>query len=310
MKLIAIIIIAALVAAGGNLFKAKPVETELGEWSVQALRDNALDWPRVEMDGRDAYIYGEAPDRAARQQTLSVVDDVWGIRRAHDRMTLSGDQEAEADEAVTDPGDADETPQPVARLDNADSETAGLRSPSDTDADISNSLPADDASEGADDMAGSQDGETVDDSGTPDDSALANTEPATSDPAPSVQAVCQSEFDAAISEENVQFAFNSAQIDPASYVLLDRIVEIATNCPDGMLEVGGHTDNVGTAEANRGVSARRAQSVAAYLIASGIPETRVVAVGYGLDVPIASNDNEEGRAINRRVEFTLLDEEE
>jgi outer membrane protein OmpA-like peptidoglycan-associated protein len=70
------------------------------------------------------------------------------------------------------------------------------------------------------------------------------------------------------------------------------------------MEIGGHTDNTGDADRQLALSQQRADAVRAYLIQQGVPEAMLVAKGYGDARPIASNDTEEGRFRNRRVEFT------
>ena len=73
------------------------------------------------------------------------------------------------------------------------------------------------------------------------------------------------------------------------------------------VEIGGHTDNVGSHDINIQLSQRRAVAVKNYLTSKGIESKRITAVGYGETKPIVSNDDEEGgRAINRRVEFKVL----
>ena len=74
--------------------------------------------------------------------------------------------------------------------------------------------------------------------------------------------------------------------------------------PDLKLEVGGHTDNVGTAESNLSLSDARAKSVMKYLSDKGIVASRLTAKGYGQMSPVADNRGEDGRAKNRRVELT------
>ena len=76
--------------------------------------------------------------------------------------------------------------------------------------------------------------------------------------------------------------------------------------PHIRVEVSGHTDNSGQATYNKQLSEKRAQSVYDYLIQKGIPKTNLVTVGYGPDRPVASNDTEEGRRQNRRIEFKII----
>jgi outer membrane protein OmpA-like peptidoglycan-associated protein len=72
------------------------------------------------------------------------------------------------------------------------------------------------------------------------------------------------------------------------------------------VEIGGHTDNSGSDVYNRQLSEKRAMSVYDYLTAAGIDKKRLLLKGYGPDVPVASNDTEEGRQLNRRIEFRII----
>jgi OOP family OmpA-OmpF porin len=73
------------------------------------------------------------------------------------------------------------------------------------------------------------------------------------------------------------------------------------------VEVQGHTDNVGAAEANRNLSAQRAEAVRQYLIGAGVEAGRMTAVGYGEDLPVADNTTDAGRQANRRVDLVRTD---
>ena len=72
------------------------------------------------------------------------------------------------------------------------------------------------------------------------------------------------------------------------------------------IEIGGHTDNIGSDEYNKDLSLRRAENVYYYLISKGIDEKRMSYKGYGESQPIATNETEEGRALNRRTEFKIV----
>jgi OOP family OmpA-OmpF porin len=72
------------------------------------------------------------------------------------------------------------------------------------------------------------------------------------------------------------------------------------------IEVGGHTDNRGRDATNQRLSAERAQAVAAYFAAHGADASRIRAVGYGKARPVAANDTDEGRQLNRRVEIIII----
>lgn len=101
----------------------------------------------------------------------------------------------------------------------------------------------------------------------------------------------------------VNFAVDKADILPASRPQLEQVLALLRDNPSLKLSVEGHTDDTGQAARNRELSQQRAQSVVAALTAGGIDAARLVAAGYGAERPVASNDSEEGRARNRRVEL-------
>jgi OOP family OmpA-OmpF porin len=101
----------------------------------------------------------------------------------------------------------------------------------------------------------------------------------------------------------VLFDFDSDDIKPEAYPLLNEVLTILKKNPQLSVEIQGHTDNVGSAEYNQTLSEERAQAVMDYLVKNGIDPQRVSSTGYGLTRPVASNDTDEGRAKNRRVEL-------
>ena len=107
----------------------------------------------------------------------------------------------------------------------------------------------------------------------------------------------------------IEFEFNKATIKPNSYEILDQVAQVFIENPIFIVEVQGHTDNVGNDEYNLDLSERRAQAVRTYLVNKGVPAERLTAKGYGPHKPITTNDTAEGRAINRRVEFSIAFEE-
>lgn len=106
----------------------------------------------------------------------------------------------------------------------------------------------------------------------------------------------------------VTFETNRSSLTSASNVALDRVAESLLANPDVRIEIGGHTDNTGSNATNQRLSLQRAQSVKAYLVRKGVRPDRLETVGYGPDNPIATNDTDEGRRQNRRVELKLLEE--
>jgi outer membrane protein OmpA-like peptidoglycan-associated protein len=105
---------------------------------------------------------------------------------------------------------------------------------------------------------------------------------------------------------NIFFDFNKSFLRPESYPELDRVVKMMNDNPSLEIELGGHTDNIGSAEYNYKLSDDRANSVLQYILSKGISSKRLSAKGYGKDKPVATNDTDEGRQLNRRVEFTII----
>lgn len=105
---------------------------------------------------------------------------------------------------------------------------------------------------------------------------------------------------------NVFFATDSYVLEDASKTELNKLVELLANNPGLQVEIGGHTDSVGGDAENLTLSERRAGAVVDYLVANGIEVGRLKAKGYGETQPVASNDTEQGRALNRRTEMKIV----
>ena len=132
----------------------------------------------------------------------------------------------------------------------------------------------------------------------------APTAQATAPEAPAVQA-CETSLASIVAGRTIEFATGSASISSASDPVLDALAKAAVTCP-GVVQVEGHTDDQGTAEANRGLSEARAKAVVAALQARGMLAERLRAQGFGPDRPVADNATDEGRARNRRIEFHVI----
>lgn len=110
--------------------------------------------------------------------------------------------------------------------------------------------------------------------------------------------------------DNVLFNRGTTNLVDSSYAELDKVIEMMEQNPGIEIELGGHTDNRGSAKANLKLSQERVDEVKQYLVENGIDEGRITGKGYGSLRPIASNKSEETRKLNRRVEFTILKNEE
>ena len=108
---------------------------------------------------------------------------------------------------------------------------------------------------------------------------------------------------------NVFFNTGSYELLEASGAELDRVVKLLTENPNLRVEIGGHTDDVGTVASNQILSEHRAKAVVNYLVLNGIAANRLQSKGYGLSQPIDTNDTETGRARNRRTEIKVIGNE-
>ncbi len=107
---------------------------------------------------------------------------------------------------------------------------------------------------------------------------------------------------------NIFYDFDKATLRDESKGELERLVQLMVDNKTIRIELSSHTDNRGTEEYNIRLSQERAQSVVDYLISKGISNERLVAKGYGKSIPVATNDTDEGRQLNRRTEFKILSE--
>ncbi len=106
--------------------------------------------------------------------------------------------------------------------------------------------------------------------------------------------------------EGVTFEFNKARLRPDAQTILTWVVGIMQKYPDMQVELAGYTDSIGGVAYNQKLSERRAVAVKEYLVEKGIDAGRIQAKGYGKENPVASNDTDEGRERNRRVELHIL----
>jgi outer membrane protein OmpA-like peptidoglycan-associated protein len=103
----------------------------------------------------------------------------------------------------------------------------------------------------------------------------------------------------------ITFAYDKADVQPQFQPTLNEVASVLAQYPKTYIDVLGHTDSDGSDAYNQGLSERRAQAVASYLVNRGVQSARIATRGYGETQPIASNATEEGKAANRRVEIKI-----
>jgi len=106
-------------------------------------------------------------------------------------------------------------------------------------------------------------------------------------------------------KEKVLFGFDRSDLTTSAQANLDKLVNVLQKYPDTDIQILGHTDSKGTDEYNQSLSERRASSVASYLSSKNVSSSRLTTKGMGESDPIATNDTEDGRSQNRRVEFVI-----
>ena len=106
--------------------------------------------------------------------------------------------------------------------------------------------------------------------------------------------------------DGVTFDFNKTDLKPQFFPALNNVAATLREYNQTIVEVSGHTDNVGSEAVNQRISEQRAQNVASYLIGQGLQRERFEVAGYNFRHPVADNSTEQGRALNRRVEIRLI----
>ena len=106
--------------------------------------------------------------------------------------------------------------------------------------------------------------------------------------------------------DGVTFDVDSSSLKPEFRTVLNDIAASMKQYPDSLIDVYGHTDSTGSDSYNMALSERRASAVANYLVMQGVAASRIRSQGLGETMPVASNDTEQGRALNRRVEIKIV----
>jgi len=293
---------AALLWFAGNLFGTPEIEADLKQSVGAAIKDAQESAGNFRVVGRDVLLPNDVADRTALAETIGKVEGVrlvigtkkdlaetpvaGGVEQAADAGKDAAQKAVEAEKKAIGTGWAD--PGKATRDVASKSADAGkARTTVDkTVADQPNTgAPAASAAEKA---AAAK-------------SALKSL-PASG---PLDAAACQAALNATLVLDKIDFRSSSVKIRRASAYVLDRLAVLLQRCPEQTVEIGVHADDFGDEEGNQALSQRRADKVARYLISEGVAPARLTSVGYGDKKPIASNDHEEGRGENRRIEFIL-----
>jgi OOP family OmpA-OmpF porin len=120
-----------------------------------------------------------------------------------------------------------------------------------------------------------------------------------------VSASEQGLLDSTLANRTIEFETGSAMLAPEGRAILDQMAAVLVKIPGKTVEIIGHTDNSGSRASNIALSQARADAVKGYLVTKGVPPRSMATMGVGPDQPIASNDTEDGRARNRRIEFRV-----
>ena len=117
--------------------------------------------------------------------------------------------------------------------------------------------------------------------------------------------ICQGLLASTAKEGVIRFEKRKAALDPASFATLNKLSDVMKQCANVVVDIEGHTDSDGSERRNEELSQERAAAVVAYLVNRGVKLDRLNAVGYGARRPVATNDTDENKAKNRRIEFTV-----
>ena len=118
-------------------------------------------------------------------------------------------------------------------------------------------------------------------------------------------AACEQQMDERMLGHKVEFEFGSSDLSSNSFSLLNSVLGAIKSCPAVIIEISGHTDDVGDDASNQLLSEKRAQSVADYFTQAGVAKEKIHPIGFGSTLPVGDNRTETGRAANRRIEFNI-----
>jgi outer membrane protein OmpA-like peptidoglycan-associated protein len=270
--------------------EAGRIEHDLEQRARSVLHATGHDWASVVFSGRDGVLVGTARHPHEAADALALVRGVWGVRTVAGRTRIAGegpDLVRSQKMAAAMHGRTLPTARPLAEVDNAaiqadtalNSDARPIALPTDAAADAQKSQaePARAAIETA---------------------AIANDRARLADD-------CGVAVRTLSTGAPVRFARGEADLDGRGWAFLERLLAVASDCPQLNLRIAGYADADGAARHNLSLSKRRARVAVTYLLNKGIDAGRLEAVGYGEAQPVAPNDTAENRAKNRRIEVEV-----
>ncbi len=286
---------AALLWLAGNVFETPSTEADLKQSVDAAIMDARENAPNFRVVGRDVLLPNDVADRAALAATIGKVE---GVRLVivTDKIFAERPVAGVVEQAVDAGKDAAEK---AGEAEQKAVET-GWADPGKATRDVA-TKPAEAGKAVADQSSTAAPAASAAEKAAAAKSALKSL----SASGPLDAAGCQAALNATLVLDKIDFRSASVKIRRASAYVLDRLAALLQRCPEQTVEIGVHADDVGDEEGNQALSQRRADKLARYLISDGVEAARLTSVGYGDKKPIASNDPEEGRGDNRRIEFIL-----
>jgi len=318
------------------------IETDLRSRAEAALESEGYAWGEVSLDGRDAFLTGVAPDESQPYRAADTVRKVRGVRIVRSR-TDAGPNVAAATSADPVPGPSPDVSELPSDRGLSDAERAELEARAAAAREHerrwkaegeANRAKAPDAAKAQADAEAAQTAEAERVAAEEEaaakrkaeeeaaavkraeeeaeakrrqeqDTAEARQKEAEETKRKAEADHCQGLMRSAMAEGTINFARAKADITRDSHLTLDRLAGIAKVCPQARISIAGHTDAEGEPERNQGLSERRAQAVADYLIGKGVDPSRLKTEGFGESRPLAPNDTAEGMRQNRRIEFSV-----
>ncbi len=310
-------VIAGLIWLCSSALGIEPVEALLKPMAADAVKTAGGDPALVDVSGRDALLAISAGDAAKRMALAGKILEIDGVRQVNEVAEIPVSAKAAADAAAaakeaTDKAAADAATAKATAEKAAADQAAAAKAVADKAAGDKAAADKALADKAAADKAAADKALAAKAGGVKtaaeiaaEKAALIAASGALPSSGPLSAAQCQTALGGLVASEKIVFATASATISDQSKALIGKVGAILGRCAESKFEISGHTDSTGDPDRNKALSERRAQAVVDELVKSGADKARLTAVGHGADTPIATNDTDDGRAENRRIEFKV-----